>query len=287
MEWHDALDSFVYSAQALIMRRSWCGFIWSKLTTDLKSLGDDWWCWLCFDLLCLFAAVIPSLPFVSILTLTWLFSSFVSSNQSTNFLSYHETHSIVFAAFVAATHFSSTLAVLDPSADDFATTSSGALVNIDVLANDAPSNDVATISLVQGTGGVAQVIGTQPLLTVDFQPDTGFLGNVVFSYMFTTVSATTSPSATVTVNVRGTGIQPIPLTGVFSSPAAVSFLRGGLFSATAFSAPAAPNPPALTAIIKPVTESSSLFLQNTSFGAIQNQFNIVSLSFFDIFFGGN
>jgi hypothetical protein len=168
--------------------------------------------------------------------------------------------SIVFAALVAATQFSSTLAVLDPSADDFASTPEGVLVNIDVLANDTPSDDVDTIVLTQGTGGVATVVGTVPLLTVDFQPDPGFLGNVVFSYMFTTVMPSGGATATVTVNVRGTGIQPIPLTGVFSSPAAVSFLRGGLFSATAFSAPAAPNPPALTAIIKPVTESSSLFL---------------------------
>jgi hypothetical protein len=74
--------------------------------------------------------------------------------------------------------------------------------------------------------------------------------------------------------------------GLVSNAAAVGFVRGGLFNVAAFQ-PAAPNPPALTAILKPVTQGTALFPTNTSFQAVQNQFNIVLLSFFDIFFGGN
>jgi hypothetical protein len=82
----------------------------------------------------------------------------------------------------------------------------GAILNIDVLANDTNLGDgVASIATTTPvSGGSAVVVGTPPNLTVDYTSANGYGGTDTFTYTVTDVHGDTSNSATVTVIVDGT-----------------------------------------------------------------------------------
>jgi len=84
---------------------------------------------------------------------------------------------------------------------DTATTVEETLVNIDVLANDIDADsdtlfvvDDATLTATNGT------VAINANGTLDFTPETGFTGDAVINYTITDGAATSSSTATVTVN---------------------------------------------------------------------------------------
>jgi hypothetical protein len=221
--------------------------------------------------------------------------------------------SIVIAALVAATQFSSTFATtpLAIANIDVATTRQGAEIKIDVLANDIYDDDDAG-----GTGSsdtpnpmmvpVATLPGralftfvqpdaAQGVVTSDFSidrikptvlftPAGGFFGDATFEYLFS-VSGASSASVVVTVTVTEVPALTFLPPNAVSTAAAVGTVRGGLIDVASFSA-AGQNTASLTALLDPVTDVDN-FAALTSFEVVTQSFEIQFANFFNIFRGGN
>jgi hypothetical protein len=235
--------------------------------------------------------------------------------------------SIVFAALVAATQFSSTFAQLNIARDTSASTYLGTAVTINVSGTDevtditGPYSEVAvkfaldngdmtkyTLSglTTPSAGGKVTVVTS----TVDDESDQieytskdGFTGDETFDYQFLVFAATSTTQygsikfksgvATVTVTVTVT-VSPTPIKqtfeipGLVSSGNAVKYNHEGLFNTVAFT-PGAPDANSFNAIVKPVIGGSADFAANTSTEAVNNMFAKSWASFINFKFlrGGN
>jgi hypothetical protein len=216
--------------------------------------------------------------------------------------------SILFAALVAGTQFSSTFAQ-NTGVPDVATTSSSKLVVINVADNDfviaTPKNgggttmvktglasgDLRRYTLTLGTklaanGDVAVVVGSNGVADYfTYTPNSGFVGTDTFGYTFITrpvpAGRPNNPSAEVIVKVTVTAAVPrsFVIPGLISNADAVGTVRGGLFNFAALT-PGTPGTAALNSTINPVIGGSDNFVANSSLQAVSQN---LQLSFRDFF----
>jgi hypothetical protein len=233
--------------------------------------------------------------------------------------------SIVFAALVAATQFSSTFARpgTNQAVDNLASTYLDTAVTINVAGTDTVQTsdgaasaksikdalvaDItsytiakASVSTPTKSGIVALVAGTaaKPVQLM-YTPPSGFIGTDTFTYKFSVTptidtkpfgAATGSESvmtATVTVTVSATPIkQTFEIPGLVSSGDAVKYTHEGLPNIVAFT-PGTPDTDSFNAILKPVFGGSADFAANTSTEAVQQNLSDIFLNFYNFFRGGN
>jgi hypothetical protein len=233
--------------------------------------------------------------------------------------------SIVFAALVAATQFSSTFAgKSNEAAVDSSSTYLGIPVTIDVSANDnvqdAGDNprsikdafadfNIMSYVLKKGTAKVANGLLTinKGVASVDnckiggpdqflYTPNAGFTGTDTFEYQFTITRGvdprfgdpdTQSGEVTVTVIVSATPIkQTFEIPGLVSSGDAVKYTHEELSNIVAIT-PGTPDMDSFNAIVKPVFGGSADFAANTSTEVVQQNLSDIFLNFYNFFRGGN
>jgi hypothetical protein len=232
--------------------------------------------------------------------------------------------SIVFAALVAATQFSSTFAQPKNYAKATpASTYMGTAVTIDVSGTDevddggSSKKSVAAALLAKemtlyaiaagdvtsptdgGTVTVVKGATDDKPDQLKYTPKDGFTGTATFTYTFDVgikslgsvsqhgSNIKKSVMATVTVTVKPTPIkQTFEIPGQVSSGNAVKYTQAGLFNTVA-SIPGAPDADSFTAIVKPVFGNSADFAANTSTEVVKQNFNTLFLNFYDFFRGGN
>jgi hypothetical protein len=216
--------------------------------------------------------------------------------------------SIVLAALVAATQFSSTVATIAAGADIASTIESRGFVIIDIIANDIDSNTNAPIQI---TGSSGNALITQKINTFDatgasivlpsggnvdfsttdgtlaYTPKAGFSGDDTFMYSYVITGPSAAPVSDTLVTVTVLKQEPLSFfqPKAISTFDAVGSVRGGLFNVADFT-PAAPNAASLTALLNPVTDIDN-FSANTSFEVVTKSFNALFVTFFGIFRGGN
>jgi hypothetical protein len=235
--------------------------------------------------------------------------------------------SIVFAALVAATQFSSTFAVsysasgTNQAVDTPAFPYKDTAVTINVANTDTVSkaNDVDPTSIKDAfsagditayTIGTVDTTGTKGAVAVvtsagvpdqlKYTPASGFTGKDTFTYTFLVTPKTggeygvssESASATVTVTVSATPIKPTVIKQTFEIPGLVS--SGDVVKSTqvglsniAAFTPGAPDAGVFKAIAMPVIGGSADFAANTSTEVVQQNFSTIFNSFYNFFRGGN
>jgi hypothetical protein len=219
--------------------------------------------------------------------------------------------SIVFAALVAATQFSSTFAGGEVvTAPDAVTTSDSRAVTFNVLDNDkegtvnggkiVKSVDIvgtpsAGISLAGAVAPLTLIVGPNVEVpgTVSvtanggclFTPTAPGVGVTKFSYI-ADVSTTGSPSASqiVTITIGAAPGLADFLFAPISNAAAVNTVRGKFTDVASFT-PGFTDA-TVTAVTTPVLDVNN-FIDNTSFGVVNKSFGQQFLDFFQIFRGGN
>jgi hypothetical protein len=234
--------------------------------------------------------------------------------------------SIVFAALVAATQFSSTFAQSNLAAEitSLTTAYNTQLTSIDVSQNDMvlagpldllniayafDSNSiteytlhVTSPSLEGGTVTVNTVAGAVD--TITYKPKDNFEGSDTFQYTFTVTPSKTygstlaSNKATVTVNVSPPDVKTPPVVATpvvkqtfdipdrVSTGNAVKYNHVGLPNIVAVT-PGTPDTDSFNAIVKPVFGGSAGFAANTSTEAVNNMFAKSWESFIKFWRGGN
>jgi hypothetical protein len=233
--------------------------------------------------------------------------------------------SIVIAALVAATQFSSTFADAPACVADTTSTLDGRAVVINVLLNDInkdamdPPGDTpfvvgqaitgssreverinpATLKLdlamvatpaqtsITGTDFTATLSGTDGGVLISPKP--GFVGSFIFFYQVSDAdnSGGVATSNVVGVTVTVGKIDPLSflIPDQISTKDAVGTVRGSLFIAASFS-PSSPNTASLTTLLKPVTDVDN-FTANTSPFETSKSFSTIFTDFFSLFRGGN
>jgi hypothetical protein len=180
--------------------------------------------------------------------------------------------------------------------DDSASTSDGRAININVIANDIAGGPltsaayntnavgISTPTIVSGNGVTNAGTATDVLDVnsdktgvIRYQPASGFLGTVRFTY-----TVYTSNTATVTVTVvKDTFVNPLAISNQGASDQVQNGLKGAAVGLTF----GAPSQLGINGILNPVTDidTSDMFLSNTAPAAVQFNFAQSFSDFFCIF----